>query len=194
MMDDTWVVTGDHLDMAKDILYDLFKNLIQWLEGEVEVGAKKMEKENHRKDWLEAYNNISPVELDKRGEGWRKKSAVLKQFQANHHITRPTAFKKFNDWAAHLFDAATHGRLVVGISTRCLSQPLLLHGMATKGIFSAKKTLRWSVLLFTRFTLVTWVSTCRSTLTTAVAFLDTTFANLTCLCSMQRLTVGQQVI
>ena len=112
MMDDTWVVTGDHLDMAKDILYDLFKNLIQWLEGEVEVGAKKMEKENHRKDWLEAYNNISPVELDKRGEGWRKKSAVLKQFQANHHITRPTAFKKFNDWAAHLFDAAKDGATV----------------------------------------------------------------------------------
>mgnify|MGYP003134089419 FL=1 len=112
MMDDTWVVTGDHLDMAKDILYDLFKNLIQWLEGEVEVGAKKMEKENHRKDWLEAYNNISPVELDKRGEGWRKKSAVLKQFMANHHITRPTAFKKFNDWAAHLFDAAKDGATV----------------------------------------------------------------------------------
>ena len=112
MMDNTWVVTGDHLDMAKDILYDLFKNLIQWLEGEVEVGAKKMEKENHRKDWLEAYNNISPVELDKRGEGWRKKSAVLKQFQANHHITRPTAFKKFNDWAAHLFDAAKDGATV----------------------------------------------------------------------------------
>jgi hypothetical protein len=58
MMDDSWVITGDHLDMAKDILYDLFKNLIQWLEGEVEVGAKKVEKEQHKKDWMAAFNSV----------------------------------------------------------------------------------------------------------------------------------------
>jgi hypothetical protein len=112
MMDDTWVVTGEHLDMAKDILYDLFKNLIQWLEGEVEVGAKKMEKEVHRKDWLAAFNAVSSVELDKRGDGWHKKAAVIQQYCQNHHITKATGFKKFNDWAAYMFNAAKDGAVV----------------------------------------------------------------------------------
>ena len=112
MMDDKWVVTGEHLDMAKDVLYDLFKNLISWLEGEVEVGAKKVEKATHQKEWMEAYNAINPVELDKRGDGWRKKAAVIKQYMLNQHVTRPTAFKKFNDWAAHMFSAAKDGTVV----------------------------------------------------------------------------------
>lgn len=112
MMDNSWVITGDHLDMAKDVLYDLFKNLISWLEGEVEVGAKKVEKATHKKDWLEAYNVVNPVELDKRGDGWRKKAAVIKQYMLNQHVTRPTAFKKFNDWTAHMFSAAKDGTVV----------------------------------------------------------------------------------
>ena len=40
LMEDTWVVNDEHVDMAKEILYDLFNNLIEWLEGEVEIGAK----------------------------------------------------------------------------------------------------------------------------------------------------------
>ena len=111
-LDSSWVVTGEHLDMAKDVLYDLFKNLISWLEGEVEVGAKKVEKVTHQKEWMEAYNAINPVELDKRGDGWRKKAAVIKQYMLNQHVTRPTAFKKFNDWAAHMFSAAKDGTVV----------------------------------------------------------------------------------
>tara|TARA_R100001460_G_scaffold101895_2_gene146069 strand:+ start:1582 stop:2991 length:1410 start_codon:yes stop_codon:yes gene_type:complete len=112
LMDNTWTVTGRHVDMAKDILYDLFKNLIQWLEGEVEVGAKKAEKAANWKDWLDVYNATAPVELDKRGEGWRKKAAMLDLFMVNQHVTKPTAFKKFNDWAAHQFDVAKDGRQV----------------------------------------------------------------------------------
>jgi len=105
MMEKTWVITGEHLDMAKDILYDLFKNLIQWLEGEVEVGAKKAEKAAHKKDWIDAFNLIAPVELDKKGEGWCKKAAVIKQYMVSQHITRATAWGHFAKWANHLFDA-----------------------------------------------------------------------------------------
>ena len=67
MMDKSWTVTGEHLDMAKDIIYDLFKNLILWLEGEVEVGAKTAEKATNKKLWMDSFNTISPVELDKNG-------------------------------------------------------------------------------------------------------------------------------
>jgi len=106
MMDNVWVVTGEHLDMAKEIIYDLFKNLILWLEGEVEVGAKQTEKANHAKNWTTAYNLIAPVELDKKGEGWRKKAAVLKQYCLKEQVTRGTAFNRFAKWGAHMFDAA----------------------------------------------------------------------------------------
>ena len=105
MMDNIWVVTGEHLDMAKEIIYDLFKNLILWLEGEVEVGAKQNEKANHAKNWITAYNVVSSVELDKKGEGWRKKSAVLKEYMLKEQVTRGTAFNRFAKWGAHLYDA-----------------------------------------------------------------------------------------
>ena len=112
MMDEKWVITGEHLDMAKEIIYDLFKNLILWLEGEVEVGAKQTEKANHAKNWMTAYNTIAPVELDKKGEGWRKKSAVIKQYCVAEQVTRGTAFNRFSKWGAHLFDAAKDGSTV----------------------------------------------------------------------------------
>ena len=112
MMDETWTVTGEHLDLAKDIIYDLFKNLILWLEGEVEVGAKTAEKANNKKLWMESYNSVSPVELDKRGEGWCKKSSMIKHYMKVQHVTRPTAFNRFNKWAAHLFDTAKDGTVV----------------------------------------------------------------------------------
>jgi hypothetical protein len=112
MMDEEWVITGEHLDMAKEIIYDLFKNLILWLEGEVEVGAKQNEKANHAKNWTASYNLISPVELDKKGEGWRKKSAVIKQYCITEQVTRGTAFNRFSKWGAHLFDAAKDGATV----------------------------------------------------------------------------------
>jgi len=112
MMDDTWTVTGEHLDMAKDILYDLFKNLIQWLEGEVEVGAKKAEKAAYKKDWLTAFNMIAPIELDKKGEGWKKKAAVVKQYMNNQDITRATAWSHFTKWAGNFFEATKDGATV----------------------------------------------------------------------------------
>ena len=48
MLDETWEVSGEHVDMSKEILYDLFKNLIQWLEGEVEIGPKVAERDTQR--------------------------------------------------------------------------------------------------------------------------------------------------
>jgi hypothetical protein len=50
--------------------------------------------------------------LDKRGDGWRKKSAIIKQYCLQQHVTKATAFKKFNDWAAHMFNAAKDGAVV----------------------------------------------------------------------------------
>jgi hypothetical protein len=48
MVEGVWTVTGDHVDMAKEILFDLYQNLIQWLESEVKVGSGGSEKEDGR--------------------------------------------------------------------------------------------------------------------------------------------------
>ena len=79
MLDKSWEVTGEHVDMAKDILYDLTRNLILWLEDEVEVGYKKTEIVEQKKRWVIAYQNTAPVDFeDGRGEGWRQKNAIIK--------------------------------------------------------------------------------------------------------------------
>ena len=41
ILDESWVVTAEHVDMAHEILIDLFQNLIEWLEDSVEVGGNK---------------------------------------------------------------------------------------------------------------------------------------------------------
>ena len=59
----------------------------------------------HKKDWVDAFHKIAPVELDTRGEGWCKKAAVIKSYMSNQHLTRATAWSHFSKWAEHLFDS-----------------------------------------------------------------------------------------
>lgn len=112
MMDKSWVVTGEHVDMSKEILYDLFKNLIQWLEGEVEIGPKIAEKATQRNRWVVAYQNIEAVELGNRGEGWRRKKDIINTYMTQNAVTRGTAFNHFAKWAKGMFNQAKDGKVV----------------------------------------------------------------------------------
>ena len=109
MLDDTWTVTGDHVDMAKEILYDLFKNLIQWLEGEVEIGPKVAERATQRNKWIVAYQTTESVELGNKGDGWRKKNGVISAYLTQTGVTRGTGYAHFAKWATKLFDNAKDG-------------------------------------------------------------------------------------
>jgi len=112
MMDETWEVTGEHVDMSKEILYDLFKNLIQWLEGEVEIGPKVAERATQRNKWIVASQQVEPVELGNRGDGWRKKGSIMSTYMTQNGVTRGTAFNHFSKWAKNIFDSAKDGKVV----------------------------------------------------------------------------------
>lgn len=112
MMDESWVVKGEYVDMSKEILYDLFKNLIQWLEGEVEIGPKVAERATQRNKWIVAFQQVEPVELGNKGEGWRKKGNLMSTYMTQNGVTRGTAFNHFSKWASSMFDTAKDGKVV----------------------------------------------------------------------------------
>jgi hypothetical protein len=112
LMEDTWVVNDEHVDMAKEILYDLFNNLIEWLEGEVEIGAKIAEKANQKARWLGAHDASNPFDLGGRGDNWRKRSDIMQSYMNQNQVTRGTAYNHFNKWATKMFDQGKDGKIV----------------------------------------------------------------------------------
>ena len=112
MMDNTWVVTGEHVDMAKEILYDLFKNLILWLEEEVEIGPKVAEKAAQKNKWLIAFQQVDTVELGNKGDGWAMKSKVLKAYETQNDCSRGSAYNNYEKWANAIFKQSKDGRVV----------------------------------------------------------------------------------
>ena len=113
MLDKSWEVTGEHVDMAKDILYDLTRNLILWLEDEVEVGYKKTEIVEQKKRWVIAYQNTAPVDFeDGRGEGWRQKNAIIKFYCEQNGVTRGTAWNHFSKYVKDMFIPTKENKVV----------------------------------------------------------------------------------
>ena len=99
------------MDMAKDILYDIFKNLILWLEDEVNIGPKTQEKAAQRGKWATAYHQIEGIELGNRGDGWKAKTKVLKIYETQNDCSRGSAYNNFERWGEPMFDNAKDGRV-----------------------------------------------------------------------------------
>ena len=113
MLDESWEVTGEHVDMAKDILYDLTKNLILWLEDEVEVGYKKTEVSEYKKRFAIAYQNTDAVDFDdSRGAGWHRKNNVIQTYMKLNSVTRGTGWNHFGKYAKEMFDTVKENKVV----------------------------------------------------------------------------------
>ena len=113
MLDSSWVVNGEHVDMAKDILYDLTKNLILWLEDEVEVGFKKTEVSEYKKKFAIAYQNTDAFDFeDSRGVGWHRKTAVIQEYMKLNGVTRGTGWNHFGKFAKDMFDSVKENKVV----------------------------------------------------------------------------------
>ena len=112
MLEGVWTVTGEHVDMAKEILFDLFRNLISWLEGEVEIGPKVAERATQRNKWIIACNAAESFDIKNKGEGWRSKTEVLKRYENTMGVTRQTSYSHFDKWATKMFDKTKDGTKV----------------------------------------------------------------------------------
>ena len=111
MIEGTWVVRGDHVDMAKEILFDLYQNLIQWLESEVNIGAGASEKNKMQACWRDAYNKAELFDFDDhRGHGWAKKKEVMSNFgKLANYSSHATVNEKFNTYGTEMFSDTREG-------------------------------------------------------------------------------------
>ena len=112
MLERVWVVNGNHVQMAEEILYDLFQNLILWLEDEVQVGAKAGERRAREAAWKESIARCETFDFDdRRGFGWARKSQLLEFYGRSRNVGRNTRFAHF-DKANYMFDSTREGAAI----------------------------------------------------------------------------------
>jgi hypothetical protein len=95
--DGDWKVTGDDVEMATEILYDIYEQLVLWLESEVEVGAKAAENIARKSEWINAIKPCKTVEIEGKGEGWVLKNDMFDRYANQLGKTKPTVYKRFKD-------------------------------------------------------------------------------------------------
>lgn len=104
ILDEKWVITADHVDMAHEILIDLFQNLIAWLEDSVEINGSKAKEGKIHDDMLKAYKACAPYEIDDEGDGWRLQMSIWNMYMSNTGVSKSTAQRHFKDYSAKLFN------------------------------------------------------------------------------------------
>ena len=95
--DGEWRVTGDDVEMATEILYDIYEQLVLWLESEVEVGAKAAEKIARRDEWNNALNACKTCDIEGKGDGWVLKNDMFDRYANQLGKSKPTVYKRFKD-------------------------------------------------------------------------------------------------
>ena len=97
--------------MAKEILYDLYQNLIHWLESEVKVGAGDNEQKVLTKLWKDSFKKCEIFEFDDhRGNGWAKKSDVFTLFGKLANLNSKSSMNaRYNDYGAKIFEETREG-------------------------------------------------------------------------------------
>ena len=95
---EAWIITGDHIDMAMEILYDVYERLIIWLESDLELGAAKAEKIAKADAWTKALEACKDYDLgDHRGDGWKKKKDVLKAYGRLQDRSLPVVYNHYKE-------------------------------------------------------------------------------------------------
>jgi hypothetical protein len=96
-VDGEWRVTGDDVEMATEILYDIYEQLVLWLESEVEVGAKAAEKAARKDEWNNALNACKTCDIEGKGDGWVLKNDMFDRYANQLGKSKPTVYKRFKD-------------------------------------------------------------------------------------------------
>jgi len=112
VLDEQWEVSDKHVDMSKEILLDLFDNMISWLEDSVEIGGNKAKESKIIDELVHAYSSCTEYELEGHGDGWRRKSAMINQYTNITGVSKSTADRHFKDYKTKLFKSRKSGKRV----------------------------------------------------------------------------------
>lgn len=109
VLDKKWVIGAQHVDMAFDILLDLFKNLISWLEDSVEINSNKSKENKIQEDFLKVYDDCTGYEIEGQGDGWRRQSSFEAQYMNMTGVSKSTVRRHIKDYANVLFNIKKSG-------------------------------------------------------------------------------------
>jgi hypothetical protein len=109
VLDKKWVITAHHVDMAFDILLDLFKNLISWLEDSVEINSNKSKESKIQEDFMKVYDDCTGYEIEGHGDGWRRQSSFESQYMNMTGVSKSTVRRHIKDYANGLFNIKKSG-------------------------------------------------------------------------------------
>jgi len=112
LLDESWEIKEEHVDMAHEILHDLFLNLISWLEDSVEVNGNKAKEGKLLEQMLKAYNDSVGYEIEGHSGEWRRKQAVLSKYTENTGVSKSTAERHFKDYASKMFNSRKQGKRI----------------------------------------------------------------------------------
>jgi len=106
-----WDITGEHIDMAMEILYDVFERLIIWLESDLELGAAKAEKVAMASAWKKAIESCKTVDLgEKKGDGWVTKKELLKVYGRQQERSDPVVYNHYRKAKPMFKETKVNGR------------------------------------------------------------------------------------
>ena len=109
LLDKSWEIKEEHVDMAHEILHDLFLNLISWLEDSVEVNGNKAKEGKLLEQILKAYNDCAGYEIQGHSGEWRRKQSVLTKYIDNTGVSKSTAERHFKDYASKMLNRRQQG-------------------------------------------------------------------------------------
>tara|TARA_R110000751_G_scaffold41420_1_gene97238 strand:+ start:300 stop:1700 length:1401 start_codon:yes stop_codon:yes gene_type:complete len=112
LLDESWEINDEHVDMAHEILIDLFQNLISWLEDSVEIGGNKAKEGKLLESMLKSYNSCADYEIEGNGDGWRRQSSVWNTYMADTGVSKSTAQRHFKDYSNKIFVTRKQGKRV----------------------------------------------------------------------------------
>ena len=106
---ETFTFNGDHVEMAAEIIYDLYEELVTWLESEVELESVTRDRKARKDAWKKAWSASKLTSIEGHQGDWVRKSELMTIYaKQNGGVSRNTQFLHFKD-ARSMFAEASIG-------------------------------------------------------------------------------------
>jgi hypothetical protein len=91
-------VGGDHVEMASEIIHDLYEELVTWLESEVELEHANKARKTREASWKAAWSVCKLTSVEGKQGDWCRKSELLSVYaKQNGGVSRNTQFLHYKD-------------------------------------------------------------------------------------------------